>query len=129
MSRQSILICDDNPDYCDVAAAILRAEGFDVDACRDVRLAIERVKTTAYSAIVVEPSPAAGFEHLLDVLASSDESLHSVVAATTENDARLQSHLEAVGVFRVLRKPFTRDALAGAVRDCCQRGVPTTPRS
>ena len=114
MARQSILIVDDNSDFCEVAATILRGEGFAVDQCSDVRLAIARAKSTSYSAVVLEPSPAAGFAPLFEIL-----DLHHVIAATTEDDEDLAGRLADAGVFCVVRKPLTRQKLQQLVRACC----------
>jgi CheY-like chemotaxis protein len=119
MRRPSILIVDDNSDFCGVAASILRAEGFDVDECVDAQMAIARLRSTPYSAVVLEPSPSAGLVPLLTYLASQPAALTNVVAATTEDDPEFLSRLRAAGVFKVLHKPVSRDELSQAVDACC----------
>ncbi len=125
--RQAVLIVDDNPDFCGVAASILRNEGFVVDEVSDARLAIARLRTIAYAVVVVEPSPVAGFAPVFDFLAGSEDALQHVVAATTENDDDLVQRLDDAGVFRVLHKPFARKALSDAVRDCARNARPLRP--
>src|SRR5437868_2059078 len=105
MNRPSILIVDDNSDFCGVAAAILRAEGFDVDECVSAQIAISRLRATAYSAVVLEPSPSAGLDLLLSYLESQPSALTHVVAGTTEDDPDFLSRLRGAGIFKVLHKP------------------------
>ena len=119
MPRPSILIVDDNSDFCGVAASILRAEGFDVDECVSARIAISQLRATTYSAVVLEPSPSAGLTPLLSYLASQPTALTHVVAATTEDDPDFLSRLRAAGIFKVLHKPVSRDELSRAVDACC----------
>jgi CheY-like chemotaxis protein len=119
MPRPSILVVDDNSDFCGVAASILRAEGFDVDECVNAQIAISRLRTTEYSAVVVEPSPSAGLVPLLSYLASQPAALTHVVAATTEDDPDFLTRLRATGIFKILHKPVSRDELRQAVDACC----------
>ncbi len=119
MFRPSILIVDDNSDFCGVAASILRAEGFDVDECVSAQIAISRLRAGAYSAVVLEPSPSAGLVPLLSYLASQPAALTHVIAATTEDDPDFVSRLRSAGVFKVLHKPISRVELSQAVDACC----------
>ena len=119
MVKRSILLVDDNSDFCGVAASILRAEGFDVDECVSARLAIARLRSTAYHAVVLEPSPSAGLGPLLRYLALQPEALTHVVAATTEDDPDFLDRLRGAGIFKVLHKPISRVQLSDAVDACC----------
>jgi CheY-like chemotaxis protein len=119
MPRPSILIVDDNSDFCGVAASILRAEGFDVDECLNAQMAIARLRATSYDAVVLEPSPSAGLVPLLSYLASQPDALARVVAATTEDDPDFLHRLRGAGIFKVLHKPVSRADLSRAVDACC----------
>ncbi len=119
MPRPSILIVDDNSDFCGVAASILRAEGFDVDECVSAQIAISRLRARPYNAVVLEPSPSAGLVPLLRYLASQPAALAHVVVATTEDDPDFLSRLRAAGIFKVLHKPVSCDELSQAVDACC----------
>jgi len=119
MLQPSILVVDDNSDFCGVAASILRAEGFDVDECVNAQMAIARLRSNAYSAVVLEPSPSAGLVAVLRYLASQPDALARVVAATTEDDRDFLHRLRAAGIFKVLHKPVSRIELSKAVDACC----------
>ncbi len=119
MSKRSILLVDDNSDFCGVAASNLRAEGFEVDECVNAQLAIARLRSTPYAAVVLEPSPSAGLGPLLRYLASQPESLAHVVAATTEDDPDFLDSLRLAGIFKVLHRPISRAQLSDAVDACC----------
>lgn len=119
MLPRSVLIVDDNPDFSGVAASILREEGYVVDECSDADAAAVRLKITSYDAIVLEPSPSAGFGSLLTLL-SDPKTISHVVAATTEDDPEFIGRLNAAGVFCVLRKPaMTPEKLSESVKACC----------
>jgi DNA-binding response OmpR family regulator len=111
-------VVDDNADMCKLVAAILRADGFVVDWCTDADVAIENVRTHSYSAVVIEPSPAACFAPVIDYIAASrEDGLHSVVFATTEDDPMVRV-AGSGAVFTTLRKPLSRDSVSSAVRSC-----------
>jgi DNA-binding NtrC family response regulator len=122
MSPMKILIADDNADLGWLVATILRNAGLTVDVCQDADVAIESSSHVDYSAILVEPSPAAGFRPLLDYL-DTHGGLDSVVVATTESDEATNAEWRRRGVFRILRKPLTPAGVREAVMACAKHHV------
>lgn len=118
-SPDTVLVVDDNEDLCALFASILKADGFEVETCRDADVAIANAQAHDYAAIVVEGNPTAGFRPLLDYLSAKEaNSLNHVVVATTDNDAVVDAEWSSKGVFEVLHKPLTRDRLRIAVAKC-----------
>lgn len=118
-SPDTILVVDDNEDLCALFASILKADGFQVETCRDADVAIANARSHDYAAIVVETAPTAGFRPLLDYLSAREaSSLSRVVVATTDNDAIVDAEWSSKGVFEVLHKPLTRNRLRIAVAKC-----------
>jgi DNA-binding NtrC family response regulator len=117
MEIMKVLIADDSADFGWLLAEILRQEDIDVDVCQDPDVAIKSSAATDYNAIIVEPSPTAGFAPLLDYLEEHrSDGLHSVVMATTESDDDFMVKMADRGVFRILRKPLTRERVRDAVQ-------------
>lgn len=105
---------DDNADLCKLVAAILRADGFQVDWCVDADAALENVRTHDYSAVLIEPSPAAGFEPVIAYLAANRaDGLHTVVFATTEEEPMLRI-ARSTDAGAVLQKPLSRQMVTDA---------------
>jgi DNA-binding NtrC family response regulator len=122
MEPMKVLIADDSADFGWLLAEILRQEHIDVDVCQDPDVAIVSSAATDYSAIIVEPSPTAGFAPLLDYLETHrSDGLHAVVVATTENDVDFMAGMADRGVFRILRKPLTRERFRDAVLACARQ--------
>jgi DNA-binding response OmpR family regulator len=119
VSPFKVLIADDNADLGWLLAGILRRAGATVDVCQDPDVAIANSDQTDYSAILVEPSPSAGFQPLLDHLAANrTDGLDSVVVATTESDPAFRAELARSGVFRILKKPLTPAVVREAMLAC-----------
>lgn len=117
----AVLVVDDNVDHGEVVAAILRREGFAVDACFDAQTAIAMAESRSYAAIVLECSPCAAVQPVLGHLATRRaETVRRIVVATTESDEIVLREMQDRGVFRVLRKPLAREVLTSAVLQCCR---------
>lgn len=120
-----MLVVDDNADVCALFAQILRARGYDVDECVDADVAIAKVKSRDYGAILIEPSPAAGFRPLVEFLASNrSDRLSSVVLATTERDDYFDAVLSESAPFRLLHKPLSPAMLCAAMDECAKHHHP-----
>ncbi|MBI9088465.1 MAG: response regulator [Desulfobacterium sp.] len=52
--KKRILVVDDEPDFASIVQANLRKEGFEVEVAYDGVEALEKVKKTAYDAIVLD---------------------------------------------------------------------------
>ena len=52
--KKRILVVDDEPDFASIVQANLRKEGFEVEVAYDGVEAMEKVKKTAYDAIVLD---------------------------------------------------------------------------
>lgn len=118
LHKKSVLVVDDNADLCRLVAAILRADGFQVDWCIDADAAIENVRTHDYNAVLIEPSPVAGFAPVIDYLAAHRaDGLHTVVFATTEEDPVVRI-AGAAAAFTILRKPLSRSMVTDALKLC-----------
>jgi DNA-binding NtrC family response regulator len=119
MAHPSVLVVDDNADLSSLFTAVLRKAGFDVDESGSAGDAIGRIGERHYDAVLVESSPAAGFQPLFEAMAAKPEGLSHVVVATTDfEQTELLNELAGRGVFRVLRKPLTAATLTAAIRDC-----------
>lgn len=118
---RSVLVVDDNADYCEIVAAILSGEGYSVDTCSAASEAIALAASRSYAAILLEPSPSASVQPVLGYLAGfRADALPHVVVTTTESDRDVLEGFERYGVFRVLHKPLSRKTLTAAVTECCQ---------
>ena len=113
----TVLVADDNRDFCEVAAESLRADGFIVARCSDADSAMLRLAAHEYDAVIVEPSPSAGFERIFRGAVERG----AIVAATTEDDPEFITAVKDAGVFCVVRKPLSREQLTGIVKACCAR--------
>lgn len=121
LRKRSVLVVDDNADLCKLIAAILRADGFQVDWCVDADAALENVRTHDYSTVLIEPSPQAGFAPVIEYLATNRaDGLHTVVFATTEEEPMLRI-ARSSEAFTVLRKPLTRRMVTDACGSCVPR--------
>ena len=126
MDKPFVLLADDNEATCTLIMALLQAD-FVVHVASDGGEAIERLKTTQYSAILVDLlMPVVDGYAVLDFLsAERPDLLPQVIVVTAALGAREMQRVNGYDVCRVIPKPFEVDALYNAVRECAgMTGLP-----
>ncbi|HEU4889436.1 MAG TPA: response regulator [Thermoanaerobaculia bacterium] len=123
MDKPLVLLADDNEATCTLITALLQRD-FVVHVAGDGNEAIERLKTTQYSAILLDLlMPVVDGYAVLDFLrAERPELLQQVLVVTASLAAREMQRLNDYQVRRVIPKPFEVDVLYYAVRECA--GLP-----
>lgn len=119
MDKPFVLLVDDNEATCTLITALLQAD-FVVHVAGDGGEAIERLKTTQYSAILLDLlMPVVDGYAVLDFLnAERPDLLPQVLVVTAALGAREMQRVHGYEVRRVIPKPFEVDALYNAVREC-----------
>ena len=121
-----VLLVDDNEPTCTLMTALLQRD-FEVDIATDGLEAIEKLRTKAYGAIILDLlMPNLDGFGVLDFLKANNRAMLCrvlvVTAALTRADiARVNTY----DVCTVIAKPFEVDVLLNAVRQCVD---PATPR-
>lgn len=120
-----MLLADDNEATCTLITALLQGD-FVVHVAGDGGEAIERLKTTQYSAILLDLlMPAVDGYAVLDFLtAERPDLLQQVLVVTASLAEREMRRLSAYKVRNIIPKPFEVDVLHDAVRECA--GLPNS---
>jgi CheY-like chemotaxis protein len=119
LDKPFVLLVDDNEATCTLITALLQGD-FVVHLARDGGEAIARLKTTQYSAILLDLlMPVVDGYAVLDFLNSErPDLLRRVIVVTAALGAREMQRLQGYEVREVIPKPFEVDALYNAVRQC-----------
>lgn len=118
MTKQTILIVDDDKDIVNLVSAFLRGGGYDIAAAFDAMQGFSAANRIAPALILLDVNmPAGGGFQVLDRLArSSKTSVIPVVVMTASTERGLNRMLQAKGVREVLTKPLDGTTLLQAVR-------------
>lgn len=116
--RPKALVVEDDPSTQHLLAAILEAEGADVDIAEDGEIAIEMLSRETYSLILLDivlprVSGAAVMEHLR---ATRPGVLESVIVVTGLDVAEIRTLFPTVK--QALSKPVLPERLRATVRSC-----------
>ncbi len=113
--RAKILVVDDEPSVLVTLEAILRQEGYDVDACGDGRAAIQAISTRHYDLVLTDLKMPG--EDGLAVLSEVRKRSPNTVTVMMTGYGSVDSALEAVqlGAYEYLLKPTEVAELKAAV--------------
>jgi CheY-like chemotaxis protein len=119
LDKPFVLLADDNEAICTLVTALLQSE-FIVHAASDGREAIERLRSTPYSVILVDLlmpifDGYAVLDHLRD---ERPDLLPRVLIVTASLGSREMQKVSQYPVGGMIAKPFEVDALFAAVRRC-----------
>jgi CheY-like chemotaxis protein len=117
----SILVVDDDRAIRSLLEALLLRSGATVDSASDGREAIERLRTGAYAAIILDlMMPVVdGFEVLEHVRSNAPELLSRIIVLTAVSQKRLDALAQYSGdIWAVIRKPFDLNELMASVTAC-----------
>ncbi len=116
--KQVVLVCEDNQDLREMAAFIIKADGFEV---------IEAARGQAVLPMVAQHKPDVilldlrlpdidGFEVLSSLMALSKGEAPYVIVFSAKSRAEDVEMARSLGASEFVEKPFTIDALLFAVR-------------
>lgn len=114
----SILVVDDDEAIRLLVTRVLTRAGFDVTQAADGRMAIEKLRTDRFDAIVLDlmmPN-VDGFE-VLRFLKEQLPGRKCVIVASAAAETTI-ANVDASVVHATVRKPFDLDALVAAVQQC-----------
>jgi CheY-like chemotaxis protein len=118
MKVHNVLVVDDDDSIRYMLLAVLRHEGFAVDAAASGDEALWRLDTTNYSAVVLDVMmPGVGGIEVMRRLASTGRHTKCVVLMSAGAESVLDDAPAAL-VHTKLRKPFNINDVVEAVRGC-----------
>jgi len=122
MGVRSVLVVDDDEELVVSIRAALERDGIDVRSARNAVQALALVQSSRPDVVLVDlMMPVAGGWDFIQRLRSgagpSDLPIVLISAMHT-----LADEAKRLGVTRFLQKPFSLDALVGAVRDAADEG-------
>jgi DNA-binding response OmpR family regulator len=118
MSRKRALICEDDPAIRTLVQAVVKREGFDVDAARDGKSGLEKMESGCYNLVVLDlmMPDVDGYGVMEFMKNRQPESLTRVIVMSAARDPRLKDF--PAPICTLLPKPFDIDQLVVAVRNC-----------
>lgn len=124
---QAVLIVDDDPDILTALHDLLEHDGFSVTAVSTCRDALTQVRTTNFSAVLLDIGlPDGDGLAVLETIQALAPSLPVIVlTAFTALDYRAKSLSR--GAFSYLTKPYNRDELRAVVRRAVDLSHPPMP--
>jgi DNA-binding NtrC family response regulator len=116
VSNIPVLIVDDETQYLQSAAVVLRVAGFDVVTTTDPLSVVELVKTRTFGVILLDIlMPGMRGDELLDAL-TSVSSLSAIIMSTAVNDVEVAVSCMRKGAFDYLVKPVDKHRLVTTVK-------------
>jgi DNA-binding response OmpR family regulator len=117
--KWSCLVVDDDPGLQGLFSTLLGRDGFAVDCVANGRQALDSLKRSSYSVIVLDlmMPDLNGFE-LLNRLERESPSLMRRVIVLTGASQRVVEGLDAQKVWGMIRKPFDINELMSSAKDC-----------
>jgi DNA-binding NtrC family response regulator len=116
VSSFPVLIVDDETQYLQSAAVVLRVAGFDVATISDPKMLIESVKSRAFGAILLDIlMPGIRGDELLDSLVSVAP-FSAIIMTTAVSDVETAVTCMRKGAFDYLVKPVEKDRLVTTVK-------------
>ena len=115
VSKNKILVVDDEPAIRALVAKILERAGYSVDTARDGAEAIEKLETTQYAVIVLDlMMPNIDGYGLIRHLKAQPGTKPAVIVVSAGDSAALRQ-LDGALVHSIVRKPFDIDVLGDLV--------------
>jgi len=114
---ESVLLVDDQPEQRAVASRLLERCGYRVSTAENGRAAVERVRAHPVDILVLDMIMEEDFDGLdcwKEVVKIRPDQRAIIVSGYAETERVKEAQALGVGAF--LRKPYTRDALARAIR-------------
>jgi DNA-binding response OmpR family regulator len=116
MASEPIILIDDDRAWSEAAVALLRAEGFDVEAADDGQRGLELLERTAPRLVILDVHlPRLGGFDVLRELRGRGQQV-PILMVSSEDQAGLMAQALAEGATRFLRKPVAPEILLRAVR-------------
>ena len=124
----NVLVVDDDENTLNMILAVLRHEGFAVDAASGGDEALSRIDTTTYSAVVLDVRmPGTSGIEVIRQLASTGRNTKCVVLMSAGTESVLDDAPSDL-IHTKLRKPFNIKEVVAAVRGCvASRGTGEAP--
>jgi len=126
VEKPVVLLVDDNEAICTLITAVLQPE-FSVEVVSDGAVAIDRVKSRQYAAILLDLlMPMTDGFAVLDVLAERPDLLRRTIVVTAALSPRELTRVRAYEICCIVGKPFDVETLRSAVKQCIG-GFPFKP--
>jgi signal transduction histidine kinase/ActR/RegA family two-component response regulator len=131
---ERVLVIDDEPRVLRVTERLLEMLGYDVTACRDPEgaLALVRAKPEGFDIVVTDLNmPVLNGLDFARELRRLDANIPVVLATGFIGDGEVEKQATALGIVRIVEKPFTTEALGEAVRAALEqrRFTPAPPKA
>lgn len=126
MDKPRVLVADDNDAICALLKALLQRD-YHVEIARDGSEAIERLRTAAYSAVLLDllMPEVDGFSVLKYLRNERPSLLAQVIVLTAAVTERELAAVRTYAVRDVIRKPFEVETLLASLRQCVGPGEGT----
>ncbi len=122
LTRTRILIVEDEPNIVESLSYILRRADFDVDVAANGNDALERLRRTDFSAMILDVMMPGmnGFDVLRAVRADRSLSGLPVIVLTAKGQSRDRQTATEIGASAFITKPFSNAEIVERVRDLAQ---------
>lgn len=124
MSKETILLVDDEPNILDLASLYLKREGYSVDTSMNGLLALEKIRTTSPALVVLDLMLPGidGFE-ICRKLRAADNQVPIILLTARDEDVDKILGLE-LGADDYMTKPFNPRELSARVKAILKRVDP-----
>lgn len=125
MSRERVLVVEDEPSIAEPLTFILERADFEVDNVSDGADALDRMRRRAYDAVILDIMlPGVnGFEVLQSVRSDRLLSALPVIVLTAKGQATDRNAAEAIGATAFITKPFSNADLVACVCSLTRAGT------
>ena len=128
MSKETILLVDDEPNILDLASLYLTREGYSVDTSMDGLRALEKIRNTSPALVVLDLMLPGidGFE-ICRKLRAEDNQVPIILLTARDEDVDKILGLE-LGADDYMTKPFNPRELSARVKAILKRGDPNVKK-
>jgi DNA-binding response OmpR family regulator len=125
VSRERVLVVEDEPSIAEPLTFILERADFEVDSVSDGADALDRMRRRAYDAVILDIMlPGVnGFEVLQSVRSDRLLSALPVIVLTAKGQASDRNAAEAIGATAFITKPFSNADLVACVCSLTRAGT------
>ena len=111
-----LLVVDDDPGIASLLLVNFRRYGYVIECAADGRTAVQRLRTTTYSAVLLDLMlpELTGFEVLRDVKSFAPDLMGRIIVLTAASLTTL-ADFDQSEVYKLIRKPFDLNELTEAV--------------
>jgi two-component system response regulator AtoC len=116
-----ILVIDDEKSFCDMLAALLRKEGYEVDVARNAREGLERQGETHYDLVLcdIQMPELSGLDFLREAKARGTLRTTVMMSAYGSLDTAIEAM--TLGAYDYISKPFNKDEILLTLRKAEER--------